>query len=216
MSRGKSGAFPRLASAKGKSTTPSPRSKEIKGVSDDIYQPRVTLLHSRPAIWRRLLVPTRTKLSELHAILQGAFGWHECHLHQFTTADDRRFTDQSMMIDSDEDLEDERKATLADHLSLDQPRMLYEYDFGDGWEHGIELQEVIAPDPKIRYPRCVAGKNAGPPEDCGGVWGYADLIKIMKNPQHPEHAEYREWLGRDLDPTAFDIEEVDARLAHVR
>lgn len=121
-----------------------------------------------------------------------------------------------MMIDSDEDLEDERKATLADHLSLDQPRMLYEYDFGDGWEHGIELQKVIAPDPKMRYPRCVAGKNAGPPEDCGGVWGYADLIKIMKNPQHPEHAEYRKWLGRDLDPTAFDIEEVDARLAHVR
>jgi hypothetical protein len=93
---------------------------------------------------------------------------------------------------------------------------VYEYDFGDGWEHGIQLEKIVGPEPGVHYPRCLAGRRACPPEDCGGVWGYAELLEILADPRHPEHAERLEWLGGPIDPEAFDPDEVNNLLKRVR
>jgi len=92
----------------------------------------------------------------------------------------------------------------------------YLYDFGDDWQHDIVVEAVGPADSDARYPRCTAGRRAGPPEDCGGVWGFAELLEILADPQHEEHAERLEWLGIDsaeeFDPAAFDLAEINRDL----
>ena len=90
--------------------------------------------------------------------------------------------------------------------------MLFTYDFGDNWEHTVLLEKILAPEPGTHYPRCISGKRNCPPEDCGGPWGYADLLEALANPKHPRHADMIEWTGGDHDPEEFDVEDANARL----
>jgi len=99
---------------------------------------------------------------------------------------------------------DERKVRLHKVAAL-KSRLVYEYDFGDGWTHDNLVEKVLPPDPGVAYPRCIAGARACPPEDCGGVWGYADLLDALADPNHELHEEKKEWLGEDFDPEAFDL-----------
>ncbi len=93
--------------------------------------------------------------------------------------------------------------------------LVYEYDFGDGWEHRLELQKIVPPEPGTRYPTCLAGKRACPPEDCGGVWGYMDLIEALADPEHERHEELLDWIGGEFDPEAFDLDGTNELLRRV-
>ncbi len=179
-----------------------------KGGASQVYRLKVTLVGIKPPIWRRILVPGGTTLEGLHYAIQAAMGWTNSHLHQFelgeTTYSDRRFELG--------DVEDERKARLG-AIGLKKGKAFrYIYDFGDNWEHQVKVEDVLAPDEKLRYPTCVDGKRAGPPEDCGGIWGYDELLRAISDPKHPDHEEMLEWAGGSFDPEAFDLEAVNRQM----
>ena len=112
--------------------------------------------------------------------------------------------------------EDEDAVTLVEVCPKAKSKLIYEYDFGDGWEHTVEVQKILEPEPGVEYPVCLGGKKACPPEDCGGIWGYYELLDAIADPKHDRHDELREWLGGEFDPDAFDLEEVNAVLAQWR
>jgi len=200
----------------GPSTRPLPKKpKRAKGRPAPIYQVKVGLRGARPPIWRRLEVPADTSLDRVHAILQAAFGWDDSHLHVFETPYGRFGA-------PDADLGQRAESPVALQQVLPQPKSKigYTYDFGDDWEHEIVLEKILDPDPAVVYPRCTGGRRAAPPEDCGGIWGYAALLEILGDPGHPEHDERLDWLGldnpADLDPAEFDAGSVTAALSRLR
>lgn len=176
-----------------------------------IYQLKLTLRGSKPPIWRRVEVADNITLAKLHAIMQTAMGWYDSHLHQFVVGDAYYGVPHPDM-----DVSDERRLKLNQALTAPKQKIFYEYDFGDSWEHEILLEKVLAPEPGVTYPRCTAGKHACPPEDCGGIWGYAELLEAISDPNHPQHEELSEWLGEDFDPEAFDPVAVNAELRRLR
>lgn len=180
---------------------------------------KITLEDSLPRVWRRILVPAGYSFFDLHVAIQDAMGWTDSHLHGFRIA--KKGTARPIIIQYPnpeaelgfgDDERDERREKIADYFGVSVKQSIYEYDFGDGWTHTVLFELELPAKPGEEYPQCVAGENACPPEDCGGVWGYADLRKILKNPKHPEHADMLEWLGLEnvdeFDPTAFDPHEV--------
>jgi hypothetical protein len=170
----------------------------------DTYQLKVTLDGIEPPIWRRLLVPGDINLVKLHEVLQVAMGWTNSHLHQFIVGD-------TYYVIPDEDFEgsseskDERRYTLAQLAKRKGANVVYEYDFGDGWEHLIAVEEVRAADAKTVQAQCLDGARACPPEDVGSIPGYDHFLKAIKNPKHPEHEEMLEWIGGRFDPEAFSV-----------
>jgi hypothetical protein len=190
--------------------------KNNKGSAADVaYQLKITLRGvSKPPVWRRVLVPAGIRLDELHEVIQCAMGWDDGHMHSFSLG----------MLHygiSDPELghEDERSVPLSQLLTEPGDKLLYTYDFGDGWEHDILLEQTSPIEPGERYPRCVTGKGACPPEDCGGVWGYANLKEALADPGHEEHEDLLEWLSLDtaddFDPTAFSADEINMGLARL-
>ena len=175
-----------------------------------VHQLKVTLQGVRPPIWRRLRVPSDVTLAKLHRILQVAMGWEDGHLHRFRVGA-ASYGDRGLLGDVVD--RSERTARLDQVASSEQSTLWYEYDFGDGWEHVIVVEAVLAPEPGVRYPICVAGKRACPPEDCGGPWGYGELLEAIGAPTHPAHTELVTWLGGSFDPEAFDVADVNRRLA---
>lgn len=173
-----------------------------------IYQTKITLCGSRPAIWRRFLVKGDTSLDRLHDIIQYVMGWEDSHLHQFTIRGKRygiRDEDES------ERLLDESKYRLSDVIS--GGRIEYLYDFGDNWEHTLEIETVGPPEGKTRYPICLGGARACPPEDSGGISGYENFLEAIRDPRHPEHNDYLDWIGDDnFDSEAFDVAKVNGLL----
>ena len=111
--------------------------------------------------------------------------------------------------------EDTRKVTLATLVRGEKAKFLYEYDFGDSWDHELLVEKVLPAEAEKRYPVCLTGKRACPPEDCGGIWGYASLLEAIRDPEHPEHDEMVEWVGDEFDPEAFDLDEVNRELHHL-
>lgn len=158
-----------------------------------VYQMKVTLLGVRPQVWRRIQVPETMTLAQLHSVLQVVMGWEGYHLHQFSDSEDEAMN-------------------LAELIEDDLFSFGYLYDFGDMWQYEIKVEKKLASESGKNYPVCLAGKRACPPEDCGGDWGYAHLLKVMKNPLHPEYEERKEWVGSDFDPKAFDLGQVSQNL----
>lgn len=171
-----------------------------------IYHLKVTLRHVKPPVWRRIEVPADIKLGKLHEVLQIAMGWTDSHLHGF-----RKGRESYGVPDPDfpGDFKNERNVRL-DSLAGEGETLIYEYDFGDGWEHDLKVEKIVPAAPGVHYPRCTAGKRACPPEDCGGPWGYAELLQAIKDPKHEEHEELLEWVGEEFDPGYFDIDEINA------
>jgi hypothetical protein len=166
-----------------------------------IFQIKINLLGSKPSIWRRVLVPSDFTLEELHWVIQAAMPWTNSHLHQFIDENEKRYSDPRFQL---EDVADEKRTFVFDLLRKPKDWVVYEYDFGDGWEHIVELEKVIEADAKQKLPACVAGKRAAPPDDCGGIGGYEHLLDVLKDPEHEEHDDMIEWLGGPFDPAAFD------------
>ncbi len=182
---------------------------------DRVHQVLVTLAEvAEPPVWRRLLIPAAMPLSRFHDVIQVAMGWQNCHLHSFTDG-----THTYGPPDPDLTFVDEQSVQFGD-LAVDRgSRFGYTYDYGDDWEHEILVEEVRTAEPAGHYPRCIAGGGACPPEDCGGAPGYADLRRILADPDAPEHDEMVTWMGleraAEFDPAAFDIERVNRSLLAV-
>jgi hypothetical protein len=173
-----------------------------------VYQLKVTLRDIKPPIWRRVQVKD-CSLSKLHDIVQTCLGWTNSHLHAFEIGGEQYSEpDPTGMMET----EDERKVRLSQVVAGGIKKFSYTYDFGDNWEHVIQVEKTLAAEPGVRYPRCVDGKRACPPEDCGGPWGYGDFLEAIRDPEHEQHEELTEWIGGDFDPEKFDIEEVNAEL----
>ncbi len=183
-----------------------------------IYELEIFLAETAPRIWRRFEVRSGITLAELHDIIQIVMGWHECHMHQFVDLKERRYAPLHAELDDDwnDDVTEECETVLRDVMPKKGSRLVYEYDFGDGWTHGLEVVAVGPPQPGVRYPRCLAGERACPPEDSGGVWGYYEMLKILADPNHEDHDSYREWIGGQFDPDEFDLEGVNDSLASIR
>ena len=169
---------------------------------------KVTLRGTKPPVWRRLLIPGEMTLGDLHQAIQAAMGWDDSHLHAFDIAG-REYGDP----DSVDDVADEERLTLNGVLNSGVTRFTYTYDFGDNWEHTVLIERTRRPLEAGPYPACIAGKRNCPPEDCGGPWGYQDLLAVLADPAHPDHPERVEWVGEDFDPEEFAIEVANARLA---
>jgi hypothetical protein len=178
-----------------------------------IYQIQISLKEFTPKIWRRLLIPSDLLLSDFHKVIQTSMGWTNSHLHQFIknkTFYTVRMKDDDLWEEMDN--VDYKKMKVFDLLKIEKDKIIYEYDFGDGWEHDIILEKILPYDENIKYPFCLEGKMNCPPEDCGGVWGYSDMLKILINPGHPEYANFIEWLGGQFDPKYFNKDEVNKLL----
>jgi hypothetical protein len=174
-------------------------------MDSNVFRLKVTLRGSRPSIWRRLEVRADVTLFRLHQILQIVMGWTDSHLHQF-----RRGTTYYGQPDPEfgMDREDERRVRLSEVLRRAKDRMVYEYDFGDGWEHDVVLEASGSAGAVYPQVRVLAGKGACPPEDVGGIGGYYGFLEAIRNPKHPEHRDMLEWGGR-FDPDAFEIDEIN-------
>ena len=178
-------------------------------MAKQIYQLKIVLKNSKPAIWRRVCVKSDILLADLHRIIQTTMGWTDSHLHQFEI-------NQTYYAPKDFELEeskDYKRVHLQTWLNQEKGKILYEYDFGDGWIHEIILEKILPFSESQKLPVCTGGKRNCPPEDCGGVWGYAELMETIANPKHPEYKEMKEWLGSDFDPEYFDMEEINEGLA---
>lgn len=179
----------------------------------DIVQLKITLLHTDPPIWRRLLVETEASFLELHYIIQIAMGWESRHLFEFRVGD-HRFQEFREDMDPPEDkgITDALEVSLGQILSGRKQEFTYEYDFGDGWRHQVEVEKFLPSDDEVAYPFCIEGQLNCPPEDCGGVPGFYRMLKILGNKRHPERKEMLEWLGDDYDPKYFNPDEVNEEL----
>ena len=178
-----------------------------------LLQLKVTLRDIDPPIWRRLLVPCSVTLFRLHRLLQIAMGWEDYHLYAFNIAGVEY---GEPVPDWPTDNKSARRFRLEQVVFVQGQRFAYQYDFGDNWEHDILVEHILARAPGTRYPVCIDGSRACPPEDCGGPWGYAELLEIIQDPSHEEYLDRLEWLGEGLDPEAFNLDLVNQRLARMR
>jgi hypothetical protein len=176
----------------------------------EVVQLKVTLAEIEPPIWRRLLVPVDYTLTRLHRVIQVAFGWQDYHLHSFRIhGEDYAPPDQ----ENEPGTRSEKVALGKLGLRL-KTKIKYEYDFGDSWEHLILVEGHLLLEEPARVPVCLAGQRACPPEDCGGVGGYEEMLKALRNPRDPRCREFKRWLGMDVwDAEAFDLDQVNHDLA---
>ena len=161
----------------------------------EVYALKVTLLGTSPPIWRRILVPREITLRDLHRTLQTVMGWSDSHLHQFRAG---------------AKIAAEHRTKLGELIGRAGDRLLYEYDFGDCWQHELLLEEILLGDDTFQQ-MCVAGKRSCPPEDCGGPPGFAELLQARQDANHPSHQEACEWLG-DFVAESFSADELNRRL----
>jgi hypothetical protein len=177
-----------------------------------LYEIKVQLRDIKPPIWRILRVRPQTSLSRLHKILQKSMGWSNYHLHLFKI-DGVEYGEGD--IDWEFDVRDYYGMSLKKIFAGGVTSFLYEYDMGDSWRHDITLLRTVEgeADEKIA---CIAGARACPPEDCGSVSGYYELLHALANPHHEEHDRMMEWVGGKFDPEAFDVAAVDRSLKRLR
>ncbi len=179
-----------------------------------VYQFRISLIGSRPEVWRRIIVPSGYSFWDLHVAIQDSMGWFDCHLHAFRMRSTEPGSTNPIGIPDDDPFEGDQEflagweIPIVDYFRKAGDAADYEYDFGDGWEHEVVLEEIAVRPAKTRFPVCIAGAGACPPEDCGGVSGYERFLEILGDPEHEEHEEMKAWAGGHHDPAAFEPKKV--------
>lgn len=182
----------------------------------NLYEIRIHLMYFEPAIWRRVVVvPHDITLAKLHTVIQVAMGWEDSHLHEFQIGKERYGPVMPDPFGFDEPPVDERIVQLYG-VAKPKAKFIYQYDFGDDWLHELHIEREMEPQSARRHAGCIAGENAGPPEDCGGPPGYANLLEILSNPAHEEYGPMREWVGDDFDPRHFDLVATDRRISRLK
>jgi hypothetical protein len=174
---------------------------------------KITLDAVTPAVLRRIEVPFDIRLDRLHLALQAAIGWTNSHLYEIR-AGDVGWSTLYPEADWPEDFLDARKARLDKVIEdVGTKTLRYVYDFGDGWEHSINIERLLDPQPGILYPRLIEASGRCPPEDVGGPWGYAEFLDVIRDPTHERHAALKQWVGCDFDPNHVDNEGLAAHVA---
>ncbi len=188
----------------------------------NILQLKISLDGINPPIWRRFLIKNNDTFEQLHKVVQNIMGWGNYHMYEFKvgnfvfTGKGDVFCVDSMWEGSRGKEVNPKKAKLNEYLKEENFKFKYTYDFGDRWMHHILIEKIL-PDDSQKCPFCIGGKRACPPEDCGGVPGYYDLMEIRKNKKHEQYTEMIvDWLGEDYDPEEFDAKEVNVGLGNHR
>jgi hypothetical protein len=180
--------------------------RELTEPSGHTYRITITLLGTRPPVWRQILVPDDT-LDQLHEHIQTAMGWTNSHMHQFRVGENR-YADPDLMAESFDELEylDSTTTRISELMPKRRKkvRFTYEYDFGDSWEHELEIEALPAGGGKEEVPTCLDGRGACPPEDVGGVPGFEEFLDAIGDANHERHDELLEWCGGRFDPDQFD------------
>ncbi len=177
------------------------------------YQFKVTLRDISPPIWRLIQVPENYSFWDFHVAIQDAMGWLDCHLHTFKFKDKKEGGTVAIGIPDPEGSDESQilpgwGELISDYFAEVGDDCEYEYDFGDGWGHEIILEKIIEKEKTNTHPRCIDGKRACPPEDCGGPFGYDDLLNIFSDPKNERYQEMVDWLGRVYDPEKFNVFEI--------
>ncbi len=184
----------------------------MKKKYDQVYQFKINLKGIKPPIWRRIQVPETYTFWDLHVAIQDAMGWEDYHLHEFNFTLPLTKIKVCIGIPMEDDLEETMlpgwEIKISDFFSLQNPTGDYCYDFGDGWQHSVTLEKILPREAGVIYPRCIDGKRACPPEDCGGIGGYAEFLEAIKDPTHELHEDMLDWIGGEFDPEDFDASEV--------
>lgn len=180
---------------------------------NEIATVRIELCDTEPTIWREVDVPTSMTLKGLHDVIQAVMGWFDYHLWEFTIAKQR------YGLPDDEDWGGQprflaEKVRLRDVLNPRRTTIDYLYDFGDSWEHRLTVSKIRQGDPNLSYPRYVGGEQNGPPEDCGGIPGFYDMLDILADSEHESHEEISEWLD-GYDPGAIDEDIIRIALGRI-
>lgn len=184
---------------------------EMSGV---IYQLKITLAGLEPEIWRRVEVPGDYTLDKLHGVIQAAMDWEDYHLWAFYIGDAEYMPSVpgDFSFDFGSQPQNPKNVTLEEALGGRKIKFRYVYDMGDDWLHEIKVEKIVAPQESVVYPRCSAGEHGCPPEDCGGPWGYADMLEILSEPEHEDYGRTLEWLGGEFDPEAFNLDAINREL----
>jgi hypothetical protein len=176
--------------------------------SREVYQFKISLKGLRPPFWRRIQVPENYSFWDLHVAIQDALGWLDYHLHAFYVTNPSTGQLEEIGVPEEEwashKVHPAWKKKIARYFTPTNSKALYVYDFGDNWEHAVVLEKILPREENVFYPICTAGRRSAPPEDCGGLEGYDNLLKILKDPNHEEREETLEWMGEDFDPEYFD------------
>ncbi len=174
-------------------------------MNERLYLLEIQMVDIEPAIWRRFVVPSSITLDRLHDVIQIVMGWADSHLHEFTIGK-KRYTEYP---ESKEDGLECGRYRLGDLMKQKGRTFRYLYDFGDGWDHQLSLVDsrYFNPEQQIEL-ACLEGERACPPEDVGGVPGYGEFCKVLKDPNHEEYESYMEWSGGDYDSERFDADVV--------
>lgn len=183
-----------------------------KKVPEKVFALRLDVAGTEPRIWRRLLVRETMWLSRVHDTIQVLFDWFDYQTHAFCL-DDLRLGNP--LRREDLIIEDDRDVPLADLDLEHRGRFTYEYHFGEGWQVEIKVEKVTTVEKGQAYPCCTAGERAGPPEDCGGLEAFHDLLACIKEPDTDLGREWLEWLGPDYDPDRCDVERINKALRKI-
>lgn len=180
--------------------------------AEQAIQFKVQLRYIRPPIWRRVVLPDNATLGDLHAVIQTTMGWDNDHLHAFRIGG-TSYSEPSSYEDEEMHMENEERVPLAEVVTRAKQKFIYEYDFGDSWEHEIVAEKFLPLDSVVKYPVCLGGARACPPEDCGSFPGYLDILDALKAEKPTEEQEeLLEWVGEGYDPECFDLDAVNRRL----
>lgn len=190
----------------------APARKKPKATDAGLLQLRIELDNVEPAVWRRVVVRDSLTFARLHHVIQEAMGWQDAHMHEFIVGDvhigmasEDNFFDMPEVVPED-------TVTLAEAIGKKR-KFKYWYDFGDDWNHTVAVEKRLLPDTSAPNAVLLAGERACPPEDCGGPWGYADMLAALADPKHEEHNTYAEWVGDDFDPEQFDLKAAARQVA---
>ena len=194
-----------------------PKAAAAPAKPDTVFRLKIVLKWIKPDIWRRVEVPDCT-LEDLHWVIQLCMPWTNSHLWEFTVGKERygMDVDDAPFAMDDDDSEPAHKVQLSKLAADGVKKFTYMYDFGDSWDHIITLEKPVPRDPKAKYPRCVAGARACPPDDCGGAPGYEQLLEVLADKKHPDHEDMMEWAGGPIDPEAFDLDAANKQLQRLK
>jgi hypothetical protein len=182
-------------------------------MTDAIIRVHITLLDADPAIWRRIEVPADATLKTLHDVIQLVMGWYDGHLHHFAIGNTLYGKPMGFDDALDAEMVSETRMKLARLVDAGERAFEYVYDYGDDWHVAVVLESYAPAEQGVVYPRLIEGAQSGPPEDVGGVWGYAEFLEAIVDPEHEEHDHLIEWSGGNFDPERFDINEINPQLS---
>jgi hypothetical protein len=190
------------------------KDKSLSFLKNQVLQFKIELMEIEPLIWRRIQVPADYNFWDLHVAIQDSMGWLDYHLHHFGIKGKGKRSEIQIGIPDFEGLEDMPEVfpgweimvmVYFNDLGVEAE---YHYDYGDSWVHKVKLEGYMYREKNIRYPICTGGERACPPEDCGGVYGYYNVIKVLSNPKNPDYAEIKVWAGKKWNPEKFDKNDI--------